>query len=221
MAKIEQYKSDAERCRAFFCTTYPEHIENVRTQVFEPLDVDHGCWILHDKDLNDDGELKKPHFHIYMDFGSNSNNTIDQLARFLHVENIQFNDHIFNKPVQAVRKNQKACEDYMLHIGYPGFKYSPSEIKYFNCSAASSAKDIDSQIQRILDWCNDCKEQHIHYNYLQFYQECLNQGFGRMMINKSYWFDQIYKTTFGVDNYESRYRYSSKRLQVPDSNRDE
>lgn len=205
MARIEDYKSDANRCRAFFCTTYPEHFENIRTQIFEPLNVDKGIYILHDKDIHEDGEKKKSHYHIYMDFGNNSNVTRDYLAQFLHVENLQFNDHIINKPVQAVRKNQKACEDYMMHLGYPGFKYSPSEMHYYNCSSAASLSDVVDQLQRLLDWCNDCKEQHIHLTWSQFSQECINQGFGKLLITKVYYFDKLYKDIFDYDTKIRKY----------------
>lgn len=206
MARIEDYKSEANRCRAFFCTTYQEHFDNVREQIFVPLEVDSGIYILHDKDFYDDGTPKKPHYHLYLNFGKNSNTTCDYLAKFLKVENIQFNDHIINKPVQAVRKNQKACEDYMMHLGYPGFKYSPSELHYYNCESASSLSDVVEQLERLLAWVNDCKEQHIHLTWTQFAQECVNQGFGKMLIQKTYFFDKTYKDNF-ENGYNTRKKY--------------
>lgn len=217
MARISDIFSDAYRCRAFFCSTYLEHFDNPRTQIFEPLEVDKGFWILHDKDIKDDGSPKKPHYHLYLDFGNNSNINCDMLAEFLHVENMQFSDYVIDKPVQPVRKNAKACEDYMLHLGYPGFKYSPSEVKFFNCSSTSSISDVSSQLQRLLDWLNECKAQHLHFTYAQYLQELLNQGFGYMIFRNSFTFHKLYEDVFK----DGKSRFYKESVQVSDMSRDE
>lgn len=201
MARIESYFSESSRCRAYFCTTYPEHFNNVVEDIFKPLKVESGVYILHDKDVDNNNNLKKAHYHLYMNMGDDTNQTIDKLAKFLKVDNIQFNDLVINKPVQPVRKNQKACEDYMLHRGYDGFHYAKSELKFYNCSSADDSQDIDSQLHRLYSWIDDCHNQGIHYTKLEFLKECLNLGFGKWTLYRSAFFNDLYQREFDNKNF--------------------
>ena len=197
MARIENYFSDADRCRAFFCTAYPEHFENPNIEIFKELKAESGVWILHDKDIVEKtNEKKKPHYHLYINFGSNSNMDCDTLAKFLHVDNMQFSDYVINKPVQPVRKNQKACEDYMLHRGYDGFSYPKSELHFYQCSSATDQNDIDDQLFRLYSWIDDCHANGIQYTKLEFLKECLNLGFGKWTLYRSAFFNDLYEREF-------------------------
>lgn len=165
------------------------------------LNVNLGFWILHDKDKFDNGELKKPHYHVYLDFGNNSNHDCDDIAQFLHVENMQFNEYVINKPVQQVRKCKAACERYFMHDGFPGFRYPLSEIHFYNCSPSSTSVNIEDELFRFWEWLQSCAENDIKLTWVQYQRELLQLGFGKWILQRPSYFDKAYQEYMGTNRY--------------------
>lgn len=86
------------------------------------LDERHIEWVespLHDKDINADGSLKKPHRHILLMFGGVK--SYEQVLDF-----VQF----LNCPIPQRCHNAKALVRYMAHLDNPDkVQYSVSDIK--------------------------------------------------------------------------------------------
>jgi hypothetical protein len=107
------------RTRNWTLVLYPESApENWR----EILDDMHIEWIespLHDKDINANGEPKKPHWHILLMFGGVK--TYEQVK--------EITDKL-NSPIPERCHNAKAMVRYMAHLDNPDkAQYSISDIK--------------------------------------------------------------------------------------------
>lgn len=78
------------------------------------------AYILHDKDTKDDGSLKEPHYHVYINFGSKTAWQSDRVAnRFGVAENF----------VGKVKGRKADMEEYLTHANAPEkYQYDSSEI---------------------------------------------------------------------------------------------
>lgn len=78
---------------------------------------------LHDRDVNPDGDQKKPHYHLLIQF--------DGPTTFNNVQNI-FNNIVANGYVQAVA-SARGYFRYLCHLDNPEkAQYNPDEIRRFN-----------------------------------------------------------------------------------------
>lgn len=106
------------RCRNWTVVIYPESLpDNWR----EILDSEHIEWIespLHNSDLNADGTIKKPHYHILLMFGGVK--SYDQVLEFIKP---------LNCPIPIRCHNSRALVRYMAHLDNPEkAQYSISDI---------------------------------------------------------------------------------------------
>ena len=76
------------------------------------------AFILHDKDTDSDGNLKKPHYHLYLSFVNRQN---DSILRKL-----------FNTEIIDTCLNPSGYLMYMTHYGTDKYQYAPNQIKSFN-----------------------------------------------------------------------------------------
>ena len=155
------------RKRNWTCVVYPESApENWR----EILDEEHIQWIespLHDKDLNGDGELKKPHWHIALLFeGNKSFEQITELTNKINAPNPKF--------IQSV----KALVRYFAHLDNPEkHLYSAADIiahggvdlaELLKPTSSSRYEMIKEMVQYIkankitefMDFMDYCSENH-------------------------------------------------------------
>lgn len=115
----EKKSSGSDRTRNWTFVLYPESaLVNWR----DILDEEHIEWIespLHDKDINADGENKKPHKHIMLLFGG--------VKSYEQVREIT--DKL-NCPIPQRCHNAKAMVRYMAHLDNPEkAQYNVSDIK--------------------------------------------------------------------------------------------
>ena len=111
--------NSSTRCRNWSIIIYPESCPSNWIDILNGLHIE---WVqspLHDMDVNADGELKKPHWHILLMFGGvKSYEQIIALTEPL------------NCPIPQRVHNSKALVRYMLHIDNPEkHQYSQSELK--------------------------------------------------------------------------------------------
>lgn len=62
-------EKNESRCRNWTIVLYPESVPDNWRDILDDLHIE---WIespLHDRDINANGELKKPHWHILLMFG--------------------------------------------------------------------------------------------------------------------------------------------------------
>ena len=77
------------------------------------------AFILHDKDIDENGELKKPHFHCVITFYNN--NTFECIAKTLKVDTQYVN--------KIKAKTSKPAFLYLIHFGQPDkYQYKPDEV---------------------------------------------------------------------------------------------
>ena len=76
------------------------------------------AFIVHDKDTLDNGQPKKPHFHIVLTFSNAT--TSDVIAKTMQVE-----EQYINK----IRTTTKSAMLYLVHRNDPNkYQYNPSEV---------------------------------------------------------------------------------------------
>lgn len=110
-----------ERTKTWTFVIYPESApENWR----EIIGKEHTPWVespLHDKDVNADGELKKPHWHVLMMY--NSKKSFNQIKRLT--------DEL-NAPNPQPCRNTKGMVRYFAHLDNPEkFQYSKDDIRVY------------------------------------------------------------------------------------------
>jgi len=111
----------AGRTRTWTFILYPESAPVNWREILNDLFIE---WVespLHDKDVNPDGELKKPHWHILLIFPS--------VKTYEQVEKIT---SLLNAPTPQKAMSAKGVVRYMLHLDNPEkFQYEKAEIKSY------------------------------------------------------------------------------------------
>ena len=78
------------------------------------------AFIVHDKDIRDDGAPKAKHFHCVLTF--KDTNTSTAIAKALHIE---------EQYVNKIRTTTKSAELYLIHKNNPEkYQYNPNEVMY-------------------------------------------------------------------------------------------
>lgn len=119
------------RARTWTFIVYPESVPN---NWREFLDSYHIPWVespLHDKDVNPDGTIKKPHWHVILMFdGKKSYEQIKEITDSL------------NAPVPQKTANPKGLIRYLIHMDNPEkYQYSREDI------VCHSGADIDQYFE--------------------------------------------------------------------------
>lgn len=140
------------------------------------------AYILHDKDVKDNGVLKKPHYHLYMRLRAKK--TINAVGKIFGVNEIQipYFIQVTNSPVCAVR--------YLVHLDHAErFQYSISDIKsnmqldaYFNLEMTDlefTKKVLEETNNHNITTFKELVEMAIHFNKLD------------LLMKRSYFFKQL------------------------------
>lgn len=113
MAKYDPSKR--KPCWTFVC--YPESLPDDWPDRMAALHVPI-AYILHDSDLDDDGNVKKPHYHVIAKYESVK--TLDQVR-----EDFAFTGIDFFEPVRSFKT---MCR-YLCHLDEPGkHQYNPDDV---------------------------------------------------------------------------------------------
>lgn len=106
------------RTRNWTFVLYPDSAPDNWRSIIDEMHLE---WVespLHDKDINADGSLKKPHWHILLMFGGVK--TYEQVKEITD---------ILNAPIPERCHNAKAMVRYMVHMDNPDkAQYSQSDI---------------------------------------------------------------------------------------------
>lgn len=103
------------------------------------------AFILHDSDLDDNNEIKKPYFHIYLGFGS-TNVQFEHIAAWFHTK---------TELVQKIKTNKYLLLKYYLHCNQP--EKSQYDIEQFTSSfdiqQFFESKEQKRDLEEILEKC--------------------------------------------------------------------
>lgn len=138
------------RARTWTFIVYPESVPNNWREL---LDNYHIPWVespLHDKDINPDGTVKKPHWHVILMFdGKKSYEQIKEITDSL------------NAPIPQKTANTKGLVRYLIHMDNPEkYQYKQEEIvchggaeveQYFELSSSSRERVLWDIMQFIRD----------------------------------------------------------------------
>lgn len=92
-------------------------------------------WIRHDNDVNDDGELKKPHYHFVLKLKNAC--TISALAK---------NSCIPVNLIEPIKKSFNGSLRYLIHYGYDDkFQYSVTDIE---CNSDKLKRRFDDLVSK-------------------------------------------------------------------------
>lgn len=135
---------------AWTCVVYPESAPENWIELMQDLHIPFIISPLHDKDKNDDGEIKKAHWHVLLKYASNK--TFEQVK-----DDIQF----LNCPIPQACCNVKGMVRYFIHIDNPEkYQYKKEDIQsyggidiedYFTLTTGQE----NLLIKEILDYCRD------------------------------------------------------------------
>lgn len=151
------------RGRNWTCLVYPDSAPDNWKQI---LDEEHIVWIcspLHDKDVNPDGEKKKPHWHIALLFdGKKSEDQVKELLSCVTT--------VIPKPIASIR----AMVRYFVHLDNPEkYQYSISNMESFG------GADLVEYMKPTLSSVNFMASQMIDYikqrriiSYASFVEIC-------------------------------------------------
>lgn len=152
MANKYVYGNEFQSRTMFFCL-YPESqqciIDNIINSGYEY------CGILHDKDLEDNGELKKPHYHFLIEFTNPK--LYSTVCKKIGFEFKKKPDGsgcpVYGEPCRRF----KDCQKYLVHVGYEDkYQYSSdelfgSDLLLSRVKALLSTPDENSQMRLLLD----------------------------------------------------------------------
>ena len=94
-----------------------EDDENFDNQLFNLAQEKEACWIRHDQDVKEDGELKKTHYHFVIKLKNPC--TLSALAKRLDV----------NENMLEYVKNVNSSLKYLIHYGDDNkFQYDPRDV---------------------------------------------------------------------------------------------
>lgn len=98
--------------------------EHLDYALYECYFISNYAYILHDKDINDDGTPKKAHFHVYMTFNQQLS-----LSRMSKLFTYYFQEDIGLNLLQVIKNDLQCCYDYLTHKFEKGkYKYSEEDI---------------------------------------------------------------------------------------------
>lgn len=94
-----------------------EDDENFDNQLFNLVQEKEACWIRHDQDVKEDGELKKTHYHFVIKLKNPC--TLSALAKRLEI----------NENMLEYVKNVNSSLKYLIHYGDDNkFQYDPRDV---------------------------------------------------------------------------------------------
>lgn len=185
------------RTRNWTIVVYPDSAPDNWVDIIEDMHIE---WVqspLHDKDINADGEVKKPHWHILLMFGGvKSYEQVKEVADRL------------NAPIPARCHNAKAMVRYMAHLDNPDkAQYSTSEIKsYGGVDLAELLRPSSSERYTLI---GDMLRYIKDHNVVEF-QDLMDYA---LVHERETWFPLLCdNSAFVVGQYIKSQRHRTKRI---------
>lgn len=150
MANIKN-SNKPSRYLSWTCVIYPESVPENWQELLGEMWIPWACSPLHDRDLNADGEKKKPHWHLLLSFRSVK--TYEQVK--------EITDKL-NAPVPQPCKDTRGLVRYFLHLDNPSkAQYEKKDITSGGGFDVENAlKPTATEESEILDEIEDFIEMH-------------------------------------------------------------
>lgn len=160
-------KSVNKRARNWTAVVYPDSAPEDWQSILDAMQVPWACSPLHDSDVDDDGVIKKAHWHIILCFGGNK--SYEQIK--------EITDQI-NAPIPQVCRDMRSSVRYFIHLDHPHkFQYNASDITS-HCGfdamqyLEQSTTEKRESLKEILLYC---QENHI-FEYADLIDALLADG---------------------------------------------
>lgn len=109
------------RSRNWCAVVYPDSAPSDWKQLLDNLNIKWACSPLHDKDIDDDEQIKKAHWHIILCYGGNK--SFDQVKEDLAE---------LKCPIPQICRDVRSSVRYFIHKDHPHkFQYSQADIEAF------------------------------------------------------------------------------------------
>lgn len=189
MAKSQE--SDG-RARNWTFFVYPESAPENWLQVLTEMQVSGSVSPLHDKDVNADGTVKKPHYHVLLCFdGKKSYEQIEEITEAL------------NAPIPQRCRSVKGSVRYFTHMDNPEkAQYSRNDIKVFG------GFDIEEAFKPTMTETNEILLEVLEFvenNEITEYRELMKYAATKQQER---WFGVVKTNTFMLCKYINSFRHS-------------
>lgn len=204
--------SNERRSRIWACEVYPESAPDDWQDILRGLLLSGYISPLHDKDINDNGEPKKPHYHIPIKMKTVK--TYDQMKEIVS----QFGGVLQPTPLNS----WEGYARYLIHKDNPEkAQYNPSDVISFGgldyITDISNKSDKYGVVSDMITWINNNPEVH-KCNYALFVTWCKDNDqlwFRALVDNCSYLIDKYLKSMSHMSKEKGLYIYSDKIVLDP------
>lgn len=160
-------QKENKRARNWCAVVYPDSAPSDWKERLDALNIKWACSPLHDKDVDDDGVIKKAHWHIVICYSGNKS-----------FEQVRDDLAFLNCPIPQICRDVRSSARYFIHLDHPHkHQYSREDIECFGgfdlstCLqfSQSEKKQIVSQILTFIrenniteyfDLVNYCMDEH-------------------------------------------------------------
>lgn len=137
---------------------------------------------LHDKDVNPTGEIKKPHYHVVLDFGQNKKSW-DQVKSITDMVGGVLCPMDKDGNCESKVANKRTMTRYLIHLDNPEkAQYNIDDVRSFGgydfVSICMSASSRYQTLRNILQFCD---QEHI-YNFSELVDYCAEYNYTWFMI---------------------------------------
>lgn len=178
------------RARNWCAVVYPDSAPGDWKQILDNLNVKWACSPLHDKDIDDDEQLKKPHWHIVICYSGNK--SFDQVCEDLSE---------IKCPIPQICRDVRSSVRYFIHKDHPHkYQYSQADIETFGGFdigdvfklTTTEKHDLYKEIFAfICEW--DIQEYFDLVNYA-LSPECENESWFQCITDNSMLFERYLKS---------------------------
>lgn len=183
-----------KRARNWCAVVYPDSAPENWQQEFDKLQLKWACSPLHDKDVDDDTQTKKAHYHIVICYSGNK--SFDQVKEDLAV---------LNCPIPQICRDVRSSVRYFIHQDHPHkYQYSKDDIQTFGGFDigdifALSKSEKTQLYKEIVRWVED-------YDCTELWDLTLYS-----MENRQDWFELITEHTIFVNQLIKSNRHRKER----------
>lgn len=160
-------EKSVEKSRLWTLIVYPESAPGNWREI---LDESHVKWVespLHDKDTNPDGEIKKAHWHILLEYdGPTTRRNVESMTKLL------------NGPEIKICRSAKGIVRYMIHMDNPEkYQYERADIVGHNGADVDSYFEISksNKLYLMKEMCKFIYDNQIT-NFADFLMICIESN---------------------------------------------
>lgn len=160
---MSRIKTD-KRGRNWWFVVYPDSLPENWLALLDDYHVP--CFVspLHDKDVNADGETKKPHYHVIMMFDGNK--SYEQIR--------EISQGVFGGAIPQRIDHLRGAVRYLIHMDNPEkYQYNVHDIISLGCADLDSAMQKSSTVRHYdLAEMRKYIREHDIYSFAAFYDYC-------------------------------------------------